>query len=560
MKKLLCIILSVIAAISCMSFTAAAENVPFTFSASPESGKTDIVLPDNNNSYKATVAFSLVPKERTFGTDITIKAIKLVDGNKKTDVSSVLSASEKHISASDRAATRSIDVQFNSSQAGKIIVFELDWADSNGDRDPVVCQIETKSASPKVTIKVEPSKTSLTPGSELEIKYEVFNTGNVPLRYLAVSDKEVTALTKSDYVYFDRLSTSFFEVGASIEKTIKINPTKDVKISPIVSYSFNGKNYETIGEVTTVSVGDVIPELILSCDNYAVSTKGAMQKFNYTITNKHSELALNDVIVYDADTDNANVVYGPFSLEAGQSFSGSYQLPIEKSGFYKFKVKYRYADSNETKEVSVKTQKAIKLPNDVALKISSITPQTINQGDDVTFTLTVENGTSSMLQDLIISEENGLIDPVSLNIIIPAATETAPAKVNKDITLKATENATKLKFILTYKIDGEIATTKVSYDIVFGGTLNVPTDSPAPEAPKKSGIASVWIWVLVCVLVLLIIAAVIVILIILKNKRGGDTTPTSVKRKISDDDVFENDEDYDNYDDVIEDDVKIYKR
>ena len=248
---------------------------------------------------------------------------------------------------------------------------------------------------------------------------------------------------------------------------------------------------------------------------------------------------LTNVYVYDGDTANAAVVYGPFTLAAGQSYSGSYEIPVSTSGFYKFKVTYSYSGADETKEVSAKTEKALKLPNDVSFTIDSISPEVITEAGDVTFTLLIENGTASMLQNITITEENKLMDPVNIDVIIPAASNGTNSKFTQDVTVNIKESGTKLRFVLTYKMDGETSTLKTSYDVMFNDILTPPTATiPATEAPiqENKGIPA-FVWILIGILVLILIATGIVLLILFKNRAAAKNNK-SIYRKV-DDDIFD---------------------
>lgn len=327
------------------------------------------------------------------------------------------------------------------------------------------------------------------------------------MSYVTILDDQITKLLGKSYIYSNTRSNESLAVGHSIEESILIELDQTIVSKPVVTYAYieSGK---TEGTETTITVDEVVPELTLTCDNYSVAAKGDKHKFNYTIKNPSQELDLTNVYVYDGDTANAAVVYGPFTLAAGQSYSGSYEIPVSTSGFYKFKVTYSYSGADETKEVSAKTEKALKLPNDVSFTIDSISPEVITEAGDVTFTLLIENGTASMLQNITITEENKLMDPVNIDVIIPAASNGTNSKFTQDVTVNIKESGTKLRFVLTYKMDGETSTLKTSYDVMFNDILTPPTATiPATEAPiqENKGIPA-FVWILIGILVLILIA------------------------------------------------------
>lgn len=180
------------------------------------------------------------------------------------------------------------------------------------------------------------------------------------MSYVTILDDQITKLLGKSYIYSNTRSNESLAVGHSIEESILIELDQTIVSKPVVTYAYieSGK---TEGTETTITVDEVVPELTLTCDNYSVAAKGDKHKFNYTIKNPSQELDLTNVYVYDGDTANAAVVYGPFTLAAGQSYSGSYEIPVSTSGFYKFKVTYSYSGADETKEVSAKTAKSIEI-------------------------------------------------------------------------------------------------------------------------------------------------------------------------------------------------------
>ena len=566
-KKFLCIIMILMLAIGCLPcLNILAQNDPFYLTATPGDSVSEIIIPNKDGSYTASVDFILTSKSATgFGEKITLVSLTNTSSGKTTELNIPLESSL-------RSWTYSLkNHQFRAIDAGKTIVFELNWQDASGTDRKSSCEISIKAAAPAVSIHVDIDKTSVIPGGAVQLKYQVINTGNVPLSYVTILDDQITKLLGKSYIYSNTRSNESLAVGHSIEESILIELDQTIVSKPVVTYAYieSGK---TEGTETTITVDEVVPELTLTCDNYSVAAKGDKHKFNYTIKNPSQELDLTNVYVYDGDTANAAVVYGPFTLAAGQSYSGSYEIPVSTSGFYKFKVTYSYSGADETKEVSAKTEKALKLPNDVSFTIDSISPEVITEAGDVTFTLLIENGTASMLQNITI------MDPVNIDVIIPAASNGTNSKFTQDVTVNIKESGTKLRFVLTYKMDGETSTLKTSYDVMFNDILTPPTATiPATEEPiqENKGIPA-FVWILIGILVLILIATGIVLLILFKNRAAAKNNK-SIYRKV-DDDIFDepsddeqsfpednsyDNEDFDNYDDSPYDDgddVKIYKK
>ena len=572
-KNFLCIIMILMLAIGCLPcFNILAQNDPFYLAATPGDSVNEIIIPNKDGSYTASVDFILTSKSATgFGEKITLVSLTNTSSGKTTDL-------DIQLDSSLRSWTYSLkNHQFRAIDAGKTIVFELNWRDASGTDRKSSCEISIKAAAPAVSITVDIDKTSVIPGGAVRLKYEVINTGNVPLSYVTILDDQITRLLGKSYIYSNTRSNEALAVGHSIQESILIELDQTIVSKPVVTYAYieSGK---TEGKEATITVEEVVPELTLTCDNYSVAAKGDKHKFNYTIKNPSQELDLTNIYVYDSDTANAAVVYGPFTLSAGQSYSGSYEIPVSSSGFYKFKVTYSYSGADDTKEISAKTEKALKLPNDVSFTIDSISPEVITEAGDVTFTLLIKNGTASMLQNITITEENKLMEPVNIDVIIPAASNGTDSKFTQDVTVNIKESGTKLRFVLTYKMDGETSTLKTSYDVIFNDILTPPTATvPATEPPieKNKGIPA-FVWILIGILVLILIATGIVLLILFKNRAAAKNNK-SIYRKVNDDifdepsdedgnfpedDSYDNDgfDDYDDssYDDG--DDVKIYTK
>ena len=572
-KKFLCIIMILMLAIGCLPFfNVSAQNDPFYLTATPGDSVSEIIIPNKDGSYTASVDFILTSKSATgFGEKITLVSLTNTSSGKTTELDISLDSSLSRWTYSLK------NHPFRAIDAGKTIVFELNWRDSSGADRKSSCEISIKAASPAVSITVDIDKTSVIPGGAVRLKYEVINTGNVPLSYVTILDDQIAKLLGKSYIYSNTRSNESLAVGHSIEESILIELDQTIVSKPVVTYAYieSGK---TEWKETTITVEEVVPELTLTCDNYSVAAKGDKHKFNYTIKNPSQELDLTNLYVYDSDTANASVVYGPFTLAAGQSYSGSYEIPVSSSGFYKFKVTYSYSGADDTKEISAKTEKALKLPNDVSFTIDSISPETITEAGDVTFTLLIENGTASMLQNITITEENKLMDPVNIDVIIPAASNGTQSKFTQDVTVNIKESGTKLRFVLTYKMDGETSTLKTSYDVVFNDILTPPTATIAATEPpieENKGLPT-FVWILIGILVLILIATGIVLLILFKNRAAAKNNK-SIYRKVNDDIFDESSEEdgnfsdeeaydkenFDAYDDSPYDDgddVKIYTK
>ena len=233
---------------------------------------------------------------------------------------------------------------------------------------------------------------------------------------------------------------------------------------------------------------------------------------------------------------------------------GSSKLPVTKSGYYKFKILYSYEGADGQKELSAKTDKQVRLPNEVFMDISSVSPEIITEPGDMTFTLNIENGTAYELRNLSITEENNLFEKIELtNIVIPAMKNGTAGTYTYRITVAIPATDTRVRFNLSYNINGEVSTINTSYDVRFAlpGQTATPTISvtATPDNTVDDEGSNLLIWVLICILILLILLILIIVLLFLRKGKGGPEEPHSVKRRIGAGYADDEDDSDDYYDD-----------
>ena len=577
-RKLLCIFLALTMILALLPVTALAEpdqeptGDPLIFVVASATGN-DIIL-GGENGYTAPLVFSVEAANSTeenpgFGQEITLVKIE------NTSTKQVFDLADIHLSAEDTSylvpAALTNAVKFREIDAGKQVVFTLTWKDAEDKQHTTDTVLSLMAATPSVEIRVTPDQLSVVPGTVVSIVYEVVNTGNVPLQYLTIADSEICSLINRPYVYTATLSTDVLNPGETKAETVMVELDASIHLQPEVSFAYNSKAYSQAGPAADIAVTEVLPTLTLSCDNYSVAEQGALHTFKYTINNT-SPVQLFNIYVFDSDGADAVMVAGPLTLDPGQSYSGTYELAVNTKGFYKFKVLYSYDGASQPQELFAKTDKELKLPNDVSLTIQSITPDTITAPGEVTFALQLENGTLSNLKNIVITEENGLMVPRNLNIIIPAAAGGISSKYPLTVTVDVPATGTNVNFILSYSIDGETATTQAAYTVNFS-PVN-PTAAPEatatpslateePTDPVEEERSSLLIWILVGVLILIVIAILIILLLPQKN----DPEPiTHVRRKMVNEALFDAAEedapeeaDVPAEDDTDTEGVKIYK-
>lgn len=576
MKRFLCILLC---AIMCLSFfsVSADEDSPFIFEVLPYETNEAILTSSN----RCNLIFSIKPRNgSSFGKKFTLEKIT-VDSSDTV----ILGEPVSFESSEGAYATDKKSVRFNSSvHAGQSVEFVAHWR-LDGSSDTVIekAKITLVDPNPNATVKAEPDRTSAAPGSTIKIKYEIHNSGNVPLSNVSVLDKEVSSLLNKTYVYMAD-KNAVLGVGETITKTVEVTPSAQLTLAPTVNFSYDGKSGKTAGSTKTITVDDAVPFVSLECNTYSVTKAGETVTFTYKIRNE-SKTILKNLKVYNSDSSDAEIVNGPVSLEPGNTLSGTYTQKINKSGFYKIKVTYSYDGAESEKDITAKTDKAIRLPDEVKFNIVSFSPETLTAAGVINFKLRVENALQADINDVYISEENSLAQRTLVAESIPAASMNTASYIEKDVAVNIPADGTEVKFMLAYTLDGESYSSSLIYRVIFGSPLETPvaTDTPAPTetpVPTNGGGSGTVLWIVLGVCLLALIGAAIFFLIRFRN--NGGSTPSgsgTVHRKTdvdfsyddqdeyydSDDSDYEEqyDENYDEApqnDDIDEDGVKIYRK
>ncbi len=515
---------------------------PMIFSVATVDGSSSLVLSEIANS-AVKLVFNISPKGSGFSEEFTIQKIVNTSNNYVYDYN-------RKVEKGTPGWAYTTDVTFTNTDAGKSITFELHWTDFSGKSRVEKAQIKVEAPVPQLTVTTA-SVDPVIPGVPVEIKYTIKNTGNVALKNVLLSDATVSYLNSG----FTFTPDSFLAPGETIEKTASIIVDGEIKLAPEVSFSYNNSTRTVKGEEFKLSAQEVIPSISLTCDNYTVDKKGVTNKFNYTITNT-TQVPLTDIFIYDSDSDGARLVDTVQMLEVGQTHTGSYELSVTKSGYYKFKIHYKYQGADMDKQQFAKTDKPIKLPNEVFFDIIKVSPESLNGPGKMTFTVLVENDTVDELRDLTLSEANNLFDRIVLsNIVVPAAVGGEKGKFQYDFTVDVPLGTTQIQLTLNYMIGGELAVLNTSRDIIITESYTpVPTETVSPTAsPNQSDSPknSLLLWIWICIFILLLLIALIIVLIVVRTKVKKNTEPVSVKRKVSTsfEDPDGEDEDYDDYDD-----------
>lgn len=568
MKKILSLFVCIILALTSVTVFAESE-APFVLEITPAETNEFILSSSNTSKVNITVK----PRNgSTFGKDFHISEI--VYGTKKIDNSNVqLNAKETNYTVIENQ-----NVVFPSNvSSGSTVEFTAKWYFDSPSEDRVVkVKISLTDPSPNATVKVETNKTSVAPGGKIKLTYEVHNSGNVPLSNVTVTDTEVTDLTSKSYVYKAEKNT-VLGVGETVSTSVEVSPTEKLTLSPAVSYVYDGTSKVKKGSSKTVLVEDAVPYVSLECNTYSVSQSGEEVMFTYKVRNE-SQSALKNVKIYDSDSSDATVVNGPLSLDPNNECSGTYKLKINKSGFYKIKVVYSYDGSDGEKEISAKTEKAIRLPDEVKLNISSISPEKLTSAGVINFKLKLENTAVSDITDVYISEENNLAQRTLFADTVSASS----SAIEKEVAVNIPSDGTEVKFLLTYTLDGENYSVSLLYRVIFGEALETPTATETVEPTASDNIATTGqnnsgtiLWIVLGVLLLALIGGAIFFLVrIKKNDGNGDGNDDD--DEYFDSDGYDSDDDYDNnYDDgydqfgnsyennddeIDEEGVKIYRK
>lgn len=524
MKKFLSVILTVIFTLILVSANTFATQPAQTPSAVPPMDFTvttqngDQVVLDKTNQ-KLTVTFTVSGKDGQFSENFTIEKIV----NKSSEYTYTFN---EVISVGDDTWKYVANVSFSSTDVGKSVEFWLYWKDFAGGSRIQKAAIKVLAPNPELSIEAIVDSPSAAPGTLVQIKYVVKNTGNVPVRNILITDKAVSDINGVDTFTTD----DYLSVNGTIIKFVSLVLDGELTLSPVATFTYDGEGYENAGEQIKLISEEVMPEISLTCDSYVVAQKGAEHTFNYHITNT-SPVKIISIRVYDSDSSDANLVEEIESLDVSQSTSGSFSAPIEKSGFYKFKIVYTYENADGDKTLSAKTDKSLKLPNEVYMQVSKVEPEYITEPGKVTFTLLIENSTNYELRDLVITEEAGLIDKITLsNIIIPAMENGQPGQYSYNVDINIPKDEITVLFNLSYSVNDEHSTINTSYDINFVKASAPPTQTNTPAPPVNKGNDGTMLWIVLIIIFLLIILALIIVLIILKNKNSKKPSPTSRRK------------------------------
>lgn len=540
---------------------------PMVFSVTSQNGNQ--VVYDKSS---ANVTFTVSGRNNGFSENFTLEKIV----NKSTEYPYNLNSTA--VSVGDDKWSYTTQVSFSPTDVGKSVEFWLYWKDFAGTDRIEKASISVVAPKPELSVEAVVDSPSAAPGTLVQIKYVIKNTGNVPVKNILIKDKAVTDINGLDSFTTD----DYLSVNGTIIKFVSVVLDGELNLAPIATFTYDGKPYENEGEAVKIFSQDIMPAVSLTCDSYIASHKGADHTFNYQITNT-SSVKITNIRVYNSDATNAELIEEIPELEISQSVSGSYTASIEKSGFYKFKIVYTYEGADGDKEISAKTDKSIKLPNEVFLQISKVEPQEITEPGKVKFTLLVENSTNYELRDLVITEESNLIDKISLNnIVIPAMKNGEPGIYSTTVEVDIYNDETTVLFNLSYAVNGEHSTINTNYVVNFLKVSPTPTVSSTPNPQVNDKDNSGLLIIILAILFLLIVLALIIVLVILKNKNNPKTKHNK-KRVYADDnyDGFDDefDEEFDetelfiedtseeiietdiNLDDDLDDEgVKIYKR
>ena len=510
---------------------------PMTFSVTSQNNN-EVVY----NSSSANVTFTISGRNGGFSENFTIE--KIVNKSNECPYNYNSTA----ITTGDDTWSTTEQVTFSSTDVGKTVEFWLYWKDFAGNERIEKASINVVAPKPELSIEAVVDSPSAVPGTLVQIKYVIKNTGNVPVNRILIKDKAVSDINGLDTFTTD----DYLSVNGTIIKFVSVVLDGEINLSPIATFIYNGKSYENEGEAVKIFSQDIMPAVSLTCDSYVVSQKGAAHTFNYQITNT-SSVKITNIRVYNSDAANAELVEVIPNLEVAQSVSGNYTVPIEKSGFYKFKIVYTYEGADGDKEISAKTDKSIKLPNEVFLQISKVEPQVITEPGKVKFTLLVENSTNYELRDLVITEESNLIDKLSLNnIIVPAMKNGEPGMYSTTVEVDIYNDQTTVLFNLSYAVNGDHSTINTNYVVNFVKASPTPTVSPTPNTQPIEKDDSGLLIIILAILFLLIVLALIIVLVILKNK--NNPAPSGTKKRVYADEYDDEfDEEFDESEFYIED-------
>jgi hypothetical protein len=540
------------------------------FTVTSTKGSNQVVLlTDKYGDTSAEITFNVMSKKEKFEEDFTITTIKNLSTNSTYTIDKALTTGD-----SKWSTTREISIP--SDKIGQSVSFEIYYFKNSAPTDErkTSASIYVVAPQPKLTVEATIITEDIIPASTVQLKYEVKNIGNVPVSNILIADETITSITENENnaenedtdldTEDDTLENEdtvkkeiftedpYLSVGGTITKDISVKLDGKLTLKPTVTYVYNGKTYTEEGNPVEVSSEEVEPSVSLTCNSYIVSEKGANHPFTYTIKNTTKVPILN-LRIYKSDSENAELVEEIEILEVDQEITGIYEASVEKSGIYKFKIVYTYDGADGDISKTYKTDKSLKLPNEVSVEIIKTTPENLKEPGEVTFTLLIENSTANEIRDITISEDAGLFSKISLDSIVVSGLKNGTAgSYTYNVKVNIPKDRTTVLFSVKYSINGEYSTINLPYEVHFIRVTDQLNESPTPTqtTSNNNGNDKNPLLIIIACIFMLIVLALIVVLIILKNKKSVSAgTPSTVRRKVGVGFNYDDDYDYDDYDD-----------
>jgi len=254
-----------------------------------------VINKDNNNS-SVKLDFVFTAWNENFDEDFTL--ISITNEATKDNYSI-----NKKRTVNDSDYTFESDVYIPGTKVGKSIEFTLNWMDFSGALRQTSTEIEVVAPKPELTIEAIVDSKSAAPGTLVQIKYVIKNTGNVPVKNILIIDEAVSDVNGVDTFTTD----DYLSVNGTIIKFVSIVLDGELNLSPVATFTYDGKGYENKGEEIKLISEDILPAISLTCDSYIVAQKGADHTFNYEITNT-STLKITNIRIYSSDSADAELV------------------------------------------------------------------------------------------------------------------------------------------------------------------------------------------------------------------------------------------------------------
>lgn len=365
-------------------------------------------------------------------------------------------------------------------------------------------KVAKKELRVSVVAKASANTKKITAGDTVKFTFKVENQGDV-----AITDASLKASPLNNG---DQLTSSTFslEPGSTKEFSYSVAISSDTTVTPILTYTANGKPYTLKLDKISIEVDSADVELTLKAGNTNI-TAGETVDFTLTIANTGT-VDIQNIKVIDPYGDEVSI--NKTVLSAGSSMDVANALQVYESGELSYTVKASDKNGNDisisSNAINVTATALVGDPITIAVDYDSAE----YENGKLVFNITVTNNMETAITDIKITEATlgnvGVINSL--------------AKGSTTLTYETelTEGVTEYVFSINGKAqDGTMLTANK--------TVTLPVSS---EKPDNSVSAILVVIIVVAVIILILIALFIVFMIRdRKNNEGKESQGTTTRKR-----------------------------